>query len=126
MNDDMMVKLMMIAMIIIVALVGLSPLYARLCADKVEATISEIIRYKERQVNSYGHDYNTFVNYEYNGQVYEGIHLDYHQKGYKKGQKINVYIFPTKPDKPHGGSIACSILFLSVAAFFAWVYYKVF
>lgn len=79
---------------------GLYELYARLKADKVRAKITKIEISKEE--DRYRH--NTYVSYHYNGETYNDINLDYWQRGYKKGQKINIYIFPDSPDKPKSGT----------------------
>lgn len=80
---------------------GLYELYARFKADKVIAKITkiEILKEENRTRNT------TYITYTYNGEKFENINLDYWQRGYKKGQKINIYIFPNKPEKPRSGTI---------------------
>lgn len=92
-------------------LVGCIGLYARLKGKKISATISNVDMYGVG-VNP---QHQTYVNYEYNGQTYTDVRLNFWTAWYYPGKIINIYVIPENPNKPISGSLTYLILGIIIA-----------
>lgn len=97
---------------VVFSIIGICMLIAGICIgifgavknqkwDSVDACIQDIV--------SYGHgeerDYDVFVTYEYNGQIYDRVKTNFYSSSMYVGQWIEVKVDPEHPEKMTSASV---------------------
>ena len=70
-------------------------------------------------------DYDVYVSYEYDGEYYEDVHLDFYSSSMYEGQEIDLLIDPDNPTDVHtnDGDLFFTLMFVGLGGLFALIGY---